>query len=89
MSASSLFISPERATIDTRYVSPLTAPLSAGGFSISDVGSVSASEIRTETIALPLGSLAPSIAVANSVSITGALRATAIPAAGSALPAGR
>lgn len=86
MSASSLFISPERATIDTRYVSPLTAPLSAGGFAISDVGSVSASEVLTETIALPFGSIAPSISIADSVSITGGLRVTAVPAAGSALP---
>lgn len=86
MSASSLFISPERATIDTRYVSPLNAPLSAGGFAISDVGSVSASEILTETIALPFGSIAPSIAIGDSVSITGGLRVTAVPAAGSALP---
>jgi hypothetical protein len=65
MSASSLFLSPADATIDTRYVSPLNAPLSAGGFAISDVGSVSATIVRTEQIALPAGSLETKITVSD------------------------
>lgn len=63
MSAASLFLSPAQATIDTRYISPLNAPLSAGGQAISDVASVSATEIRAEQLALPAGSLATAIAV--------------------------
>ena len=65
MSSSSLFLSPQQTTIDTRYVSPLNAPLSANGFAISDVGSVSSAIVRTEQIALPAGSLATAIVVAD------------------------
>lgn len=67
MSASSLFLSPSAATIDTRYVSPLNAPLSAGGYAISDVGSVSSAIVRTEQIALPAGSLQTHITVTDAL----------------------
>jgi len=63
MSASSLFLSASVANIDTRYISPLNAPLNAGGQAISDVASVSATEVLCEQLALPAGSLATAIIV--------------------------
>lgn len=86
MSASSLFLSPQDARIDTRYVSPLSAALNVNGFPITNASEVSATEIRTEQIALPAGSLQTKIAIDNSIEVTGSIKATAIPAAGSALP---
>jgi hypothetical protein len=62
MSASSLFVAGQQV-IDTRYISPLNAALDAAGQVISNVASVSATEIRAEQIALPAGSLATAIAV--------------------------
>lgn len=82
MSSSSLFLSPNANTIDTRYVSPLNAPLSAGGFAISDVGSVSSAIVRTEQIALPAGSLSTSILVSDPLQASLSRSGTAVILAG-------
>lgn len=63
MSASSLFVEGGASKIDTRFVSPLNAPVDANGYAISAAASVSATQVRCEQLALPAGSLATAIAV--------------------------